>query len=461
MTTRLTRRRFLGGLGVAASVLPFVPNLDVHADDDPPPKRLLFFFSSNGTIREHWLPSMVDGQLSLSTILSPLEAHKRRLLVVDGLGHNVIMEKGDRSGHSAGMNTVLTGRKCKSIDPAHPLRSLGTGISLDQYLAGKLATGTKFRTLESGIQVQPFSTDDSSLSYKGPLYPLSAENSPYLVFDRVFGGFAAPDNAAAQAAAATRLADRKATLSTVSKSLDALKRRVPQSDRVKLDAHLDAVAALDHSLSTGVGVGASQSCARPSLGAKLDHWNNVNIPTISRLQIDLMVMALACDLTRIGTLQYGRAGAAHRFTWLGPEFKVDPKLAVTDAATGFHALAHMDVHADSRAKLVKIHTWYAGELAYLLSKLEAIPERGGTMLDNTVVVWINELGSGGAHTHEDTPWVIAGNTEKFFDTGKFVAFPGEPHNRILVSLLNAMGVDEDVFGDEDFCNAGALTGITT
>ncbi len=439
-------------------MLPFVPLLDVHASDAPP-KRLLLFFTSNGTIYDSWLPSMVDGELSLSPILAPLEKLKSKILVVDGLMHTVIMEKGERSGHSAGMNTALTGWKAKSIDPTHPLRSLGTGISIDQYLAPKIGADTKFPTLEAGIQVQPFSTDNSSLSYRGPLQPISADNSPYTIFDRVFRGFDSA-NTAEDPAALARTEDRKRVLEAVRMNLDRVSSTLPQADRIKMDAHIGAVEAIEHSLSTGVGAAAANACALPDLGPRIDVWNNKNIPAIARLQMDLMVMALACDLTRIGTLQFGRAGAAHRFTWLGKEFEVDPGLAVTDQATGFHALAHKESEPVSRAKIVRINTWYAEQFAYLLDKLASIPERGGTMLDNTVVVWFNELGNGGTHSHDKTPWVIGGNAGKFFKPGNLASFDGEPHNRLLISLLHSMGVPDETFGDPDFCHAGALTGIS-
>jgi hypothetical protein len=460
MSRSLGRRRFLGTLGLGAALLPFVPMFDVHAEPDKTPRRLVFFFSSNGTIHESWLPSMTDGMLSLSPILSPLEKHKSRLLVVDGLAHTVILEKGDRSGHSAGMNTVLTGRKAKSIDTANPLRSLGTGISIDQYLAQRLALDTKLRTLECGVQVQPYSTDSASLSYSGPEAPISAENSPYRVFDRLFKGFTDP-RATPSPETEQSLRDRKAVLEAVATELDAVKRRLPEDDRIKMEAHLDAVRSIEHGLTTGLGAGAAQVCQKPDLGKAIDLWRNDNIPALGKLQMDLLVMALACDLTRIGTIQYGRAGAAHRFNWLGPEFATDPALAVTDQAKGFHALAHKESDPSSRAKLVKIHSWYAGQLAYLLDRLASIPEAGGTMLDNTLVVWINELGTGGTHSHQNTPWVLAGNVRKFFKTGQLATFQNEPHNRMLITLLHAMGVDEQAFGDPDFCKGGALTGITT
>jgi hypothetical protein len=462
-SARLGRRHFLGGLGVAGASSLFVPLLDVHAEAEPEPKRLVFFFTTNGTIRESWLPSMKGRELQLSPILAPLERHKPELLVVDGLAHRVILEKGARNGHSAGINTALTGMRAKSIDPQFPLRSMATGISVDQYLAKTLSAGKKFKSIECGIQVINFSTDDSCLSYHGPLHPISADNSPYSVFDRVFRGLSVKKDVGPDPAETQRLTDREVVLGAVAKDLERVKRELPASDRVKMDAHLSAVEALSNSLTTGVGDGAALACGLPSLGKRIDPHVNDHVPAIGRLQMDLLVMALACDLTRVGTIQYGRAGAAHRFNWLGPEFASDPTLAVTDQAKGFHALAHKESDPEVRKKLVKIHTWYAGELAYLLDKLRAIPERGKTMLDHTLVVWVNELGSGGGHTHEEVPWLMAGSAalaQRPASLGRLVSFPGEPHNRLLLTICHAMGAFDRTFGDPDFCGAGPLTGLS-
>jgi hypothetical protein len=227
-----------------------------------------------------------------------------------------------------------------------------------------------------------------------------------------------------------------------------------------MDAHLEAVRALDHSLTTGAGVTSEHACRRPDLGPPLDVWKNDDIPAIARLQMDLVAMALACDLTRVATIQFGNAGASHRFTWLGREFVTDPALPATCQARGFHALAHREADPVSRAKLVAINTWYARQFAYLLEKLASIPEAGGSVLDHTAVVWLNELGEGGTHGHQRTPWVIGGSAGGFFKTGQVVSFPGEPHNRLLLTLCHAMGVATDVFGDPDYCRAGPLGGVT-
>jgi hypothetical protein len=457
--SRLDRRQFLRALGAGASILPFVPLLDAQAASAAPPKRVLFFFSSNGTIHESWLPKMVSGKLELSPILAPLEKLKSRLLVVDGLSHKVILEKSDRSGHSAGMNTALTGRNNKVVDPSHPLQSMATGISLDQYLGAKIGGATKLSSIECGVQVEPYTKAFAALSYRGKLQPVLPENSPYRVFDRLFRDVASP-GAPDAAAAGESQADRQRVLEAVSKDLEALRARLPQSDRIKMEAHIAAVRDIEHSLTTGAGAASGNTCRKPDLGPQLDVWKNGNLPALAKLQMDLMAMAFACDLTRVGTIQFGNAGASHRFTWLGKEFVGDPLLPNADQAKGFHALAHRETDPASRAKLVKINTWYAQQFAYLLEKLASIPEAGGSVLDHTAVVWLNELGAGGNHSHEKTPWVIGGNAGGFFKTGQLVSFPGEPHNRMLLTLCHAMGVPTDVFGDPDYCKAGPLTGLT-
>lgn len=454
--SRLDRRRFLQALGAGASLFPFVPLLDAHAA--APPRRAVFFFTSNGTIRERWLPKMSAGKLELSPILAPLEKLKAKLLVVDGLAHKVILEKSDRSGHSAGMNTALTGRNNKIVDPAHPLQSLATGVSVDQYLADKIGASTKLRSIECGVQVELYVKAFAGLSYRGALQPILPENSPYRVFDRLFRDVAGPG--AGDPRGAEALADRRRVIEAVSRDLDALQRRLPQADRAKLEAHVAALRAVDHGLTTGAGITAGHACTKPDLGAPLDFWRNESIPAVAKLHMDLIAMALACDLTRVATLQLGNAGASHRFTWLGPEFRADPALPNGDGAKGFHALAHREADPESRAKLVKINTWYAQQFAYLLEKLDAIPEAGGTVLDHTAVVWVNELGTGGDHGHEKTPWVIGGSAGGFLKTGQLLSFPGEPHNRLLLTLCHAMGVATDAFGDPDYCKKGPLSGAT-
>ncbi len=445
-------------MGAAASTLPFVPLLDAHAAQAPAPKRIVFIFSSNGTIHESWLPKMAGNKLELSPILAPLEKLKSKLLVIDGLSHKVIIEKSDRGGHSAGMNTALTGRNNKIVDPAQPLHSLATGISLDQYLAGKIGGATKLRSIECGIQVEPYYAAFYALGYREPHSPIMPENSPYRVFDRLFRNI--PEQGTSDSAATQEsLEDRQRVLEAAAKDLEALRKRLPTDDRFKMEAHIEAVREVGHSLTTGAGITSGRVCRQPELGKPIDIEKNSNLPAIAKMQMDLVTMALACDLTRVATIQFGKAGSNHRFTWLGPEFANDPLLNSFCQARGFHALAHREADPESRAKLVRLNTWYAEQFAYFLHKLDSIPEGSGSVLDQTVVVWLNELGSGGTHSHEKTPWVLGGNAGGFFKTGQLLSYPGEAHNRLLLTLCHAMGVATDSFGDRDYCQAGTLSSM--
>jgi hypothetical protein len=198
------------------------------------------------------------------------------------------------------------------------------------------------------------------------------------------------------------------------------------------------------------------SCKAPAAIAA-DPAGNDNIPKVGRLQMENLIMALACDLTRVGTIQYGRGGANHRFTWLGPEFQTtaDEK---GDGTTGIHGLAHNETNPNARAKLVKIHAWYAGELAYFMSRLQAIPEGNGSMADNTLVIWMNEMGTGN-HSLKNTPWTLIGRMGGFFKTGRVLSFPGETHAKLLVNIGQAMGLPMTTFGDATL-GTGALAGLS-
>jgi hypothetical protein len=90
------------------------------------------------------------------------------------------------------------------------------------------------------------------------------------------------------------------------------------------------------------------------------------------------------------------------------------------------------------------------------------PEPGGegSMLDNTTILWTNELGEGNSHTHSNIPWVFLGGGLGF-ETGRAVRFEGENHNRLLLSIAHAMGhTSLERFGNPDYCGEGPLTGLS-
>jgi hypothetical protein len=172
---------------------------------------------------------------------------------------------------------------------------------------------------------------------------------------------------------------------------------------------------------------------------------NDNTPQISRIQIDILVNSLANDMARVGTLQYMRSVGMAQMRWLGVE-------------EGHHSLSHdPDDKKESYEKLVKINTWFAGEFAYLARRLKETPEPAGegSMLDNTLLVWTNELGKGNNHTLDNIPYVMVGGGCGF-KMGRSLKFEKAAHNRLWMAIAQGMGHDLKTFGKKELCEGGAL-----
>jgi len=136
-------------------------------------------------------------------------------------------------------------------------------------------------------------------------------------------------------------------------------------------------------------------------------------------------------------------------TWLG-------------ISEGQHDLSHEpDSNQAAQDKLTKINHWYCEQLAYLAQRLAETQETdgSGSLLDNTTIVWTNELGQGNSHTLEDIPFVMVGNGLDM-KMGRSLNFNHVPHNRLLLSMSHAFGHRLDRFGNPDFCSAGPLPGLT-
>lgn len=453
--SRLSRRQLLGSTAAGLALAPFVPLL-ARGAEAAPPKRMIFLYSSNGTVYERWKPSMGPNGLVLSDILEPLSAHKERLLVVGGLDYKAELEKGLKgNSHEGGICTSLTGAPTVSVGAGKD-EVLASGPSVDQFVAKRL----DYRTVQLGMQVDEYTDTICSTSYAGPQQPLKPNNDPYAVFKDLFGGFT-PPGSAVDPTLALKNADRQSVIDLVRGDLEALKKNLGQSEQAKLDAHLTGLRELEKGLTGKPGASSVDSCKTTAVGPSLDVYGNDNIPALGSLAVDIVVDAMACDLIRGATIQFGRAGANHRFTWLGDAFENNPAYVPgKDETEGIHSFAHDEDTPSSRDGLVQMHRWYAGQMKALMDRLANIPEGAGSMLDNTLVVWFNELGKGGSHSISETPWVLGGNVGGYFKTNQFLDFPGEPHNRLLLSLVHGMGLgDEKSFGDPDFCVGGALPGL--
>jgi hypothetical protein len=455
---RIPRRTLLRGAGGVAIALPWLEIMSrpgpARAADAVAPKRFITFFSSAGTIHEAWVPTGSETNFKLSRILTPLEAHQQRLVVLDGMT-NFLGTPPPGDDHMRGIGTLLTATELLDGDtrsgaPGFEPCGLAGGISLDQVLGESLGRTTKLKTLELGVQTGNAGDVTSYTSYSAADRPLPPENDPSKVFNRAFMDLTAGGGAPmVDEAAARRLAQRKSVLDAVIDSYGSLSPKLGSLDRATMDAHLTAIRDLEMRLGAGPSGGSSAACAKPA-SPSIEYQKNDNFPAVGKLQMDLLVMALACDLTRVVTLQWEAAYSDVRFTWLG-------------ADRGHHTISHdSDGNQDSVEMLTKINVWYAEQFAYLLSKLEAIKEGSGSLLDTSLVFWGNELARGNVHSHWPMPFVLAGSSGGAIETGRFLQYQKgdakSSHSNLLVSIMNAMGVPGQTFGSPEFCT-GPLPGL--
>jgi hypothetical protein len=450
---RLNRRNFLKGAAGSSVALPLLSSTGALAQSGGAPKRLVVFFTPNGTIPETWSPDpdsgigdalqtdpQVQTNYTLSPILQPLAPHQDDLIVVEGLEQRSTSD-GPGDGHQKGMGHMLTGTPLQVGDAftggnGEPAGWAG-GISIDQHIANAVGADTTFKSLELGVQVSG-ATVWTRMSYSGPGQPIPPENDPQQVFNRLFADF--NEDPAELARVRAR---RRSVLDFVLGDFNALKPRLSAADRAKVDQHMTAIRAIE----TRLQAGPLPSCEVPPFTALPDHMNNDAFPAVGQQQMDLLVMALACDLTRVGSLQWSQSVGGTRFTWLG----------IND---GHHGLSH-DTNQATRDKLTQIDTWYAQQLAYLIQRMKEIPEGDGTLLDNTVILWTNELGEGASHTRKGMPYVLAGGCGGALNTGRYVYYPGsrdvevlaqtKPHNNLLLTIANAMGLPDTSFGAAQHC----------
>jgi hypothetical protein len=450
---RRTLLRGLGGLAIGLPLLDIMRGSPARAGGPEYPKRFIVMYTPNGTIAKNFWPTNVNSEtdFQLSPILAPLAAHKHDLLIVGGVDMLSAMapnEGGSSPGdaHQKGTGQCLT---ATALLPGNFIGGGGNsagwagGISVDQEIANHIGHDTPYTSLELGVAVQGANVS-GRISYRGPGQPLPPENSPYVAYQRLFGNSLGEPLDVEQ-----RVARRQSVLDVVADDYEQLRGRLGSEDREKLDNHLLSIDAIRDRLDKAV-VKFEGTCQPLELGPPLDVNKTENMPVIGGLQMDLLAMAFACDITRVASLMWTNSTSSAVFSFIDPAIK-----------EGHHALAHKgDEDTIKVQHNTMINTWYASQLASLIDRLKAIPEGDGTVFDNTVILWTNEQSRGNNHDRRDLPYVIAGSAGGFFKTGRYVEFPSDTaHNHLLVSLLNAMDIDASEFGNSIY-GTGPLTGLT-
>jgi hypothetical protein len=451
---RIHRRTLLRGAGGVAIGLPFLEAmlrpLETHAAAAMAPLRLVVFYSPGGTLLDQWRPTGTETQFTLSDLMAPLVPHQSQLLFLDGLNLSVT-EIGEGHPHSRGMAALLTGRELLpgTFVTGGGSVSFANGPSVDQVIAERIGQTLKFRSLEfstawaiSGRSLMDGAVAETSnasnqVTYAAANSPVPPMINPKVAFDRIFKdvGMGMPD-----AAAELEVKKSKSILDAVMGQYTSISAQLGAADKAKLQEHLELIRQMQASLSAGT---SGESCLVP--GAPTDA-SAIDVPTKGKTMTDLLVASLACDLTRVGTMQ-----------WADSESKFPLNFAPLNLTDHHHGYQH-DTMFNPDA-LFKIYNWFGQNFAYLLERLASVKEGDGTMLDNTVVLWITEIQEPESHNQTNIPFIMAGGKNAGIKTGRWLKVPSQPHNNLLVSLLNVFGGAETTFGHANYCT-GALTGLT-
>jgi hypothetical protein len=395
--------------------------------------------SPNGTLPDEFWPHQFgdDTPLELKPMLQALEPFREQTLMLKGVDNKI---RGDGDNHMRGMSCLLTATE---LNPGNIQGGSDTpagwpkGISIDQevrnFFQSRDETRTRFGSLEFGVAVPNRADPWTRMCYAGNNRPVAPIDDPGQMFEKLYGG----------------AKDRQVVASVLDFVREDLRRvstKLSPEDRRLLEEHLQQVRQLEQDIAAA----ESQSQLvhpEPEIDPEIELVND-NTPAISRMQIDLLVNALANDMTRVASLQFMRSVGQARMRWL-------------DINEGHHSLSHEpDDNKEAYDKLMRINAWFAMELAYLARRLAETPEPGGvggSMLDHTQIVWLNELGKGNSHTLSNIPFVLVGGGAGF-KTNRALEFDDVPHNRLWLALARGLGHAElATFGKEEFCSEGPLS----
>jgi Protein of unknown function (DUF1552) len=431
----ISRRAVLGGIGLAG-VSCFLPKGSSRAlAQSAAPTRFVVVHVPEGMWRSASRPSATGA--TFGPIFGPLDPYKADLTFINNLSMKSRDKGPGGDGHHRGVPHMLTG--VEMLDEGN-----AGGASVDQKIANAIGAGTKYKSLQFAVRIIYGDTNSRPI-WSAPGRVVPALQSPWDAYTRIFGsGTMMPATSMPSGTpppAAPKVDIRKSALDYALSEVMTLRSKLTAPDRERLDTYQESLRDIERRLSTPMI--STADCVQPMLGSKVDPASEANYPAIGKLQMDLIVASLQCGVTRVASLQWGNSNDQCRYPWLGVN------------AIG-HDLAHNNGNVDgSGAKKTTVFNWYSQQFAYLLGKLKSVKEGAGTMLDNTVVLWVSEFGESNGHSPDNLLWVLMGNAGGYFKQGQVLDVKGRSTNDVHATLQNAFGIQDKTFGGAAYC-AGAI-----
>jgi hypothetical protein len=415
---KLSRRTLARSAGASLILAPFYNLLRPRpAFAAPGRAKRLFIFHSQPCDDGPWKPLNVTGESSftLPEMFTPLNEIKGNLVLVDGLS-----PKQPQDNHYSPHALTGVGREGRADKGM---------ISVEQFIGDALEKTADKRPIKTLLLGTGAASE--AVFYRNSSR-LTTIASPLSAYNTVFSNVSATPGSGPS----ELLQRRKSVLDVIKADVSELQGALGASEKQKLELHLDSIRQFETRLADPKN--GQVACAKP--GAPSDDLSSVAKKTLADVaNLDLIVNAFACDITRLGAVQWGNS-----HTW---QF---------DTPTGLRNELHMGIiHVGKRAEAVKIETWLAGQFLAVIKKLQSIPEPdgSGTLFDNTLVVWTRDFGEANAHGSYNMKFVLAQGSGGYLKTnpgGRYIHGVGgnKRQERILLNLIEAMGVTNfDGFGD--------------
>ena len=427
----LSRRTFLHGAGVTLalplleSMIPAATLLGQTAAT--PRTRLGAIYFPHGAIMPLWTPASEGAGFELTPILQPLKPFYSQINIISDLRHANAYGSGATANHNRSAAAYLSGAFAET--GAQP----SLGITVDQIAAQKIGQDTPLPSLELTIEEPSLNCGDGlscsyrdTISWQGPHAPLPMQNNPQVVFERLFGD----GNTAEQRK--TRRAQSISLLDSVVGEAASLQRKLPATDRTRLDQYLSDVREIERRVQKA-GQQLSDDLPVPAAPTGVPRDVEEHI----KLMYDLQVLAWQAEITRVSTFLMCKELSGSTY----------PKSGVRDA---FHTLSHHSNVKENIERFAMLNTYHVGLFAYFLEKLRATPDGDGTLLDHSLVLYGSGMSDGNQHNHTDLPVVLAGGASGRLKGGRHLRHPkNTPMANLLVAMLDTLGIPTDKFGDSN------------
>ena len=436
----LNRRRFLRGLAAGSTVAIGLPALELFLNDNGNayasgasfPKRFGLFFWGNGMHVDRWIPEMagMNGDWELSEQLMPLASVKNKFSLLTGLEVKVP----NLLAHGSGQGGFLTGQDIAIYDSESYTFK---GPSIDQVIAAEIGGATSFRSIE--LAVEPGAR---GYSYVSPDTQNIPESDPALVFERLFGaGFREPGE---EGTIDPSLGLRRSVLDAVMEDVNTLHNQLGQSDRIRLEQHLDSIRDLEQRIALMESDPPDyEACMRPEEPIPIpDIDGRPQISERCRVITDMIAMAYACDLTRVLSLWYSDARS---------------NLLFPGATAGHHQLTHDE--PGEQPQVNDIVKYIMSDMAYFIEKMDGVVEGDETLLDHSVFLCTSDVSNGRTHQIDEFPIIIAGNAGGRLINGlHYRSTSKENTSLVAYSILSSLDILQSSFGEGD---AQATQGLSS